>query len=118
MCRRRHREDMVRPPLPEHANTVEAAPQVDVPAGFDTEAFVRNAKVYFVRLQDAWDRGNSNDIREFTTPEMFAEVKLDIDARGYAAESHRRRATQRRHPGRGGARHGKPCQRAFPRPDS
>ena len=64
------------------ANTVEAAPQVDVPAGFDSEAFVRNAKVYFVRLQDAWDRGNSNDIREFTTPEMFAEVKLDIDARG------------------------------------
>ncbi|MDB5831070.1 MAG: hypothetical protein JWR14_900 [Caballeronia sp.] len=64
------------------ANTIEAAPQVDVPAGFDSEAFVRNAKVYFVRLQDAWDRGNSNDIREFTTPEMFAEVKLDIDARG------------------------------------
>ncbi|SAK96637.1 Tim44 domain-containing protein [Caballeronia ptereochthonis] len=54
----------------------------NVPAGFDTEAFVRNAKVYFVRLQDAWDRGNVNDIREFTTPEMFAEVKLDVDARG------------------------------------
>ncbi|SAL13545.1 Tim44 domain-containing protein [Caballeronia concitans] len=56
----------------------------NVPAGFDTDAFVRNAKVYFVRLQDAWDRGNVNDIREFTTPEMFAEVKLDIDARGSA----------------------------------
>jgi predicted lipid-binding transport protein (Tim44 family) len=63
------------------------SPQVsspNVPAGFDTEAFVRNAKVYFVRLQDAWDRGNVNDIREFTTPEMFAEVKLDVDARGSA----------------------------------
>ncbi|MDR5736745.1 Tim44-like domain-containing protein [Caballeronia sp. LZ016] len=59
-----------------------AVAQPDVPAGFDTEAFVRNAKVYFVRLQDAWDRGNVNDIREFTTPEMFAEVKLDVDARG------------------------------------
>ncbi|SAL14574.1 Tim44-like domain-contain protein [Caballeronia sordidicola] len=59
-----------------------AAPQVAVPSGFDTDAFLRNAKVYFVRLQDAWDRGNSTDIREFTTPEMFAEVKLDIDARG------------------------------------
>ena len=56
----------------------------NVPAGFDTDAFVRNAKVYFVRLQDAWDRGNVNDIREFTTPEMFAEVKLDVDARGSA----------------------------------
>jgi predicted lipid-binding transport protein (Tim44 family) len=58
--------------------------QADVPAGFDTEAFTRNAKVYFIRLQDAWDRGNVNDIREFTTPEMFAEVKLDVDARGDA----------------------------------
>ncbi|KMQ80567.1 putative membrane protein [Candidatus Burkholderia pumila] len=63
------------------------SPQVtnpNVPAGFDTEAFVRNAKVYFVRLQDAWDRGNVNDIHKFTTPEMFAEVKLDVDARGGA----------------------------------
>ncbi len=61
---------------------VSAAPQVALPSGFDSDAFLRNAKVYFVRLQDAWDRGNANDIREFTTPEMFAEVKLDIDARG------------------------------------
>ena len=71
------------------ANYIEsAAPQPavnpNVPAGFDTDAFLRNAKVYFVRLQDAWDRGNVNDIREFTTPEMFAEVKLDVDARGSA----------------------------------
>ncbi|SAL22477.1 Tim44 domain-containing protein [Caballeronia telluris] len=63
------------------ASTTDVAPAVTVPAGFDTDAFMRNAKVYFVRLQDAWDRGNVNDIREFTTPEMFAEVKLDIDAR-------------------------------------
>ncbi|HLX03331.1 MAG TPA: Tim44-like domain-containing protein [Trinickia sp.] len=57
-----------------------AAPSV--PAGFDTEAFLRNAKVSFVRLQAAWDEGNIADIREFTTPEMFAEVKIDIDSRG------------------------------------
>ncbi|MEA3130135.1 MAG: hypothetical protein QOF46_1930, partial [Paraburkholderia sp.] len=59
--------------------TINAAPVV--PAGFDSEAFLRNAKVYFVRLQDAWDRGNSNDIREFTTPEMFAEVRVDLASR-------------------------------------
>ena len=53
-----------------------------VPAGFDSQAFVRNAKVYFVRLQAAWDVGNIADIREFTTPEMFAEVKIDLDSRG------------------------------------
>ncbi|WP_144144417.1 Tim44 domain-containing protein [Paraburkholderia sp. BCC1884] len=53
-----------------------------VPAGFDSEAFLRNAKVYFVRLQAAWDVGNVEDIREFTTPEMFAEVRVDLSSRG------------------------------------
>jgi len=62
------------------APAMQAAPVV--PAGFDSDAFVRNAKVYFVRLQAAWDVGNIADIREFTTPEMFAEVKIDLDARG------------------------------------
>ncbi|KDB07969.1 import inner membrane translocase subunit Tim44 [Burkholderia sp. lig30] len=59
-----------------------AAAAVQVPAGFDTEAFLRSAKVYFVRLQAAWDQGNMADIREFTTPEMFAEIKIDLDGRG------------------------------------
>ncbi|CAG4890905.1 Tim44 domain-containing protein [Paraburkholderia saeva] len=62
------------------ASAVGAAPSV--PANFDTEAFLRNAKVYFVRLQAAWDVGNMEDIREFTTPEMFAEVKVDLSSRG------------------------------------
>jgi predicted lipid-binding transport protein (Tim44 family) len=58
------------------------AAAVSVPAGFDTEAFLRSAKVYFVRLQAAWDQGNIADIREFTTPEMYAEIKIDLDSRG------------------------------------
>jgi predicted lipid-binding transport protein (Tim44 family) len=57
-----------------------AAPSI--PANFDTEAFLRNAKVYFVRLQAAWDAGNMDDIREFTTPEMFAEIRMDFADRG------------------------------------
>jgi predicted lipid-binding transport protein (Tim44 family) len=68
------------------SSAFDAAPEANaalsVPAGFDTEAFLRNAKVNFVRLQAAWDEGNIADIREFTTPEMFAEVKIDIDSRG------------------------------------
>ncbi|WP_063532878.1 TIM44-like domain-containing protein [Burkholderia sp. MSMB1589WGS] len=67
------------------AATTAAAAAPAVPAGFDTEAFLRNAKVYFVRLQAAWDEGNLADIREFTTPEMFAEVKIDLDGRGAGA---------------------------------
>lgn len=52
-----------------------------VPADFDAAGFVRNAKVNFIRLQAANDSGNLDDIREFTTPEMFAEIKLAIDER-------------------------------------
>ena len=58
-----------------------------IPADFDVGAFVRTAKVYFVRLQAAWDAGDQADIREFTTPEMFAEIKIDITERG-ARDSH------------------------------
>jgi len=63
----------------------EAAPAYGIPAGFDTVGFVRNAKTYFIRLQAAWDKADINDIREFTTPEMFAELRLQIQERGTAA---------------------------------
>ena len=53
-----------------------------IPADFDTAAFERNAKVNFIRLQAANDAGNLNDIREFTTPEMFAELKMELAERG------------------------------------
>jgi predicted lipid-binding transport protein (Tim44 family) len=65
---------------PQSAPAAFATPSV--PAGFDSEAFLRNAKVYFVRLQAAWDVGNVEDIRQFTTPEMFAEVRVDLSSRG------------------------------------
>lgn len=57
----------------------------EVPADFDVQSFIRNAKSYFIRLQAAWDRADINDIREFTTPEMFAELKLQLQERGAAA---------------------------------
>jgi predicted lipid-binding transport protein (Tim44 family) len=56
-----------------------------VPADFDTAAFLRQAKTYFIRLQAAWDKADVNDLREFTTPEMFAEMKLELQARGTSA---------------------------------
>jgi predicted lipid-binding transport protein (Tim44 family) len=51
----------------------------EVPADFDAAGFLRNAKVYFVRLQAAWDARNLVDIREFTTPEAFAEIRIQVD---------------------------------------
>jgi len=48
----------------------------NVPANFDTAAFLRSSKVYFTRLQAAWDARDFDDIRRFTTPEAFAEIKM------------------------------------------
>jgi predicted lipid-binding transport protein (Tim44 family) len=53
-----------------------------VPADFDVPTFLRNAKTYFIRLQASWDKADIKDIREFTTPEMFAELKMQLQERG------------------------------------
>lgn len=48
---------------------------------FDREAFARQAKVQFIRLQAAHDAANLDDIRTFTTPEVFAEIRQQIAER-------------------------------------
>ena len=57
-----------------------------LPADFDAAAFERSAKVNFIRLQAANDAGNLDDIRQFTTPEMFAELKMALAERGAATQ--------------------------------
>jgi predicted lipid-binding transport protein (Tim44 family) len=52
-----------------------------VPAGFDTDAFLREAKSMFIRMQAAWDKGDVQDLREFTSPEVFAELRMQIQER-------------------------------------
>jgi len=59
-----------------------------LPANFDSAAFERNAKVNFIRLQAAYDADNLDDIRQFTSPEMFAEVKIDMAERGRSIQKH------------------------------
>lgn len=54
------------------------------PAGFDETAFLRQAKAIFIRLQADYDNKNSSDIREFTTPEVFAEIQLQLQERDNA----------------------------------
>ncbi len=57
-----------------------------VPAGFDAAAFERIAKMIFIRLQAANDEGNVEDLRKFTTPELFASLRLDLQERGGLAQ--------------------------------
>lgn len=54
----------------------------NIPPGFQVEPFLRNAKMSFIRLQAANDVGDLNDIREYTTPEMFAEISMQTQERG------------------------------------
>lgn len=60
--------------------------QSAIQADFDTAAFERIAKVNFLRMQAANDAADLNDIRQFTSPEMFAEVQLEIGERGAATQ--------------------------------
>ncbi|MFM9972553.1 MAG: Tim44 domain-containing protein [Burkholderiales bacterium] len=72
--------------LPGSAASSPAVAVGNIPAEFDVAAFERNAKINFIRLQAANDAGNLEDIREFSTPEMFAELKMNITERGAATQ--------------------------------
>lgn len=58
-----------------------AAASSHIPANFPVESFLRSAKMSFIRLQAANDRKDLNDIREYTTPEMYAEISMQMQER-------------------------------------
>ena len=66
-------------------DTAPAAPW-GVPADFDSAAFLRHAKSSFIRMQAAWDKADTDDLREFTTPEISAELKMQTQERGATAD--------------------------------
>ncbi len=57
-----------------------------LPADFDAAAFERIAKMIFIRMQAANDSGDLNDLRGFTTPELFASLRLELQERGASAQ--------------------------------
>ncbi|MFP5505571.1 MAG: Tim44 domain-containing protein [Gammaproteobacteria bacterium] len=57
------------------------------PPGFDAAGFAREAKVNFIRLQAAFDAGNLDDLRSFTSPEVFGELSMQIAERGAGTQS-------------------------------
>ena len=61
--------------------TTHANQPSNIPADFPVESFLRSAKTSFIRLQAANDRKDLNDIREYTTPEMFAEISMQLQER-------------------------------------
>jgi len=57
------------------------APQAAGIPGFEKEPCLRVAKSSFIRLQAATDAGDLDDIRDFTTPELYAEIAMQVKER-------------------------------------
>ena len=75
------------PSAPGAAPGLPAATRAGLPAGFDEKAFLRGAKMNFVKLQLANDRADLSEIREFTTDEVFEEVKQEVLGRAGGQET-------------------------------
>ena len=52
-----------------------------IPAGFDTEGFLRSAKANFISLQAAWDRSDINALRVMMTDTMLKEIQAQLAER-------------------------------------
>jgi len=77
------RETVVAPPPSQALDPVVSTPWQArrAPEGFDTAAFLRAAKFNFMRLQAANDARRLEELREFTTPELFESLRDEIEAR-------------------------------------
>jgi len=63
------------PEIPVQAAAVAAPVAND---GFDVAGFEQIAKRVFLRLQQANDAADQNDLRRFTTPEMFSSIQAEL----------------------------------------
>jgi len=85
------RETVAAPP-PSQMPTIAAVPGVGqsaarIPAEFDVQGFLRQARKNFVALQDANDRGDLEAIRNLVTEQMFDALERDVAAH-HAAGGH------------------------------
>ncbi|MCG6861757.1 MAG: 39S ribosomal protein L45 [Chromatiaceae bacterium] len=67
----------------------EEAPLADddeAPPWFDSPGFLEGSKTHFIRLQAAWDQADFRDIREYTTPQLFAELQRERNRLGEEAQ--------------------------------
>ena len=79
-------DEPVAVPPPALAPGIGAQPPPNIPAGFDTTGFLRQAKLNFVKLQAVHDSGRLDDLREFTSDEMFESIKQDVQEHGASGQ--------------------------------
>jgi predicted lipid-binding transport protein (Tim44 family) len=46
-----------------------------IPPGFDQGEFMKGAQTIYTRMQSSWDKRDLEDIRKFTSPEVYAEIQ-------------------------------------------
>lgn len=66
------------------AEPAAAAPSQEgwfIPQGFDTTAFLANAKQQFIAIQGIWDRGDVAQLGEYLTDDLIAEFRPQVEAR-------------------------------------
>ncbi len=51
----------------------------ETPSWFDDAGFVEGAKTHFIRLQTAWDHSDFQEISDYTTPELLAQLQRERD---------------------------------------
>jgi len=61
-----------------------AATTSRAPLEFDTAGFIRQARLNFVRLQEAHDKKDLSMMRDFLAPDVYREIEADIHAAGAA----------------------------------
>jgi len=49
----------------------------EAPSWLDRQSFAQGAKSHFIRLQAAWDRADFQEIAEYATPQMLAELQRE-----------------------------------------
>lgn len=52
-----------------------ASPRADIPADFDTEDFLKGARMAYSRMQSSWDKRDLADIAQFATPAVMKELE-------------------------------------------
>ena len=66
------------------------APEPDqswfIPADFDTQRFLGEAKQQFVAIQKVWDSGNVNELRNFLTDDLLKELQAQLS--GQTEQNH------------------------------
>ena len=49
-----------------------------IPENFDTPAFLASAKQQFIKIQALWDSGSLEELREYMTDDLIAEIKPEL----------------------------------------